>query len=96
MKLTDPHGLLRQIDLNIWDAMRGGPVNRRATEVHDPLSFVEPNFLPPSSSAAKMQETGDSNIGALAVPTDPIDAISRESLRGKVQQLGDFVDTDAV
>lgn len=95
MKVTDPHDLLGKIDLNIWDELRGISEHSKTTELHTNLTYVQPNFVP-RSPTEEMQETSNSQIGQLTPSNHFSNFGSTDFLRGKVQQLGDFVDTDAV
>lgn len=85
MRLTDPLELLSGIDMTHWNIIRGtaeSPVRTSASF----LTYVEPSGYHVSP------ERCDSMNQSHEVRTAP----SLDTITGKVQRLGDFIDTDAV
>lgn len=95
MKLRDPHELLAAINLDRWNEMRGNAKKVKSGDTRAGLEYVEPSG---SVSASSGPEQGD----VLDQPTtliqnqQPAKFAKGEILKGKVQVLGDFIDTDAV
>ncbi|KAF7179654.1 hypothetical protein CNMCM7691_008703 [Aspergillus felis] len=87
MKLTDPHDLLCGINWERWTSLRGPSVPTADTGAVSCLTYVEP-----SGSPALSQLRAESSIfsGYTQEPPFP------KTLGGKVQLLGDFIDTDAL
>ncbi|KAH3196898.1 hypothetical protein KXW62_002870 [Aspergillus fumigatus] len=87
MKLTDPNDLLCGIDWARWMSLRGpfGLTARMSAASH--LTYVEPN-----NSPAFSQERPESSIFSRSTQEPPFSG----PLRGKIQLLGDFIDTDAL
>ncbi|EAW15355.1 aconitase family protein [Aspergillus clavatus NRRL 1] len=85
MRLTDPLELLSGIDMTHWNIIRGtaeSPVRTSASF----LTYVEPSGYHVSP------ERCDSMNQSHEVRTAP----SLDTITGKVQRLGDFIDTDAL
>jgi hypothetical protein len=95
MKLTDPHKLLSTIDLNQRNHLRGASVLLDSPTVVNEVHYVEPPDSPlvtaheneiereiPAEGIVEMDQCQSSSVG--------------KTLTGKIQQLGDFIDTDAV
>ncbi|RHZ50431.1 hypothetical protein CDV55_101302 [Aspergillus turcosus] len=87
MKLTDPHDLLCEIDWERWISFRGMSGLTANTGAASHLTYVEP-----SGSRAQSQERPESSISSGYTQKPPFPRI----LGGKVQLLGDFIDTDAL
>ncbi|PKX91257.1 aconitase family protein [Aspergillus novofumigatus IBT 16806] len=87
MKLTDPHDLLRGINWERWISLResSGPSANTGSSSH--LTYVEP-----SGSRALAPERTVSSIFSRYTQEPRFPG----TLRGKVQLLGDFIDTDAL
>ncbi|RHZ62004.1 aconitase family protein [Aspergillus thermomutatus] len=87
MKLADPHDLLCEIDWERWISFHGTSELTAKTGAASHLTYVEP-----SGSRALSQERTESRIfsGYTQEPSLP------KTLSGKVQLLGDFIDTDAL
>ncbi|KAF7156298.1 hypothetical protein CNMCM5623_009691 [Aspergillus felis] len=87
MKLTDPHDLLSGIDWERWISLRGTSGPTANTGAASRLTYVEP-----SGSPALSHVRAESSIfsGYTQEPPFP------KTLGGKVQLLGDFIDTDAM
>lgn len=81
MKVTDPQSLLEGIDVDRWNSLRGA---KPSMTQGGGLLYVEPGFAD----------------GALSTASGNYLPRKEESLdlrvEGKIQKLGDFIDTDAV
>lgn len=95
MKLTDPHELLSTIDLNQWNHLRGASALLDSPPVIKEVHYVEPR--------ESRQVTADENEIEREIPAVGIVEMDEcqlsttgKTLTGKIQQLGDFIDTDAV
>jgi hypothetical protein len=89
MQLRDPHELLNAIDKTRWNFFRR--LQSPKTSAPASLVYVEPHGLPPSPRG--------SNLSCKHTESwTETDESVRDSdiLVGKVQRLGDFIDTDAV
>jgi len=96
MKVTDPRPFLDGIDQVRLQTILG----YRQKMASDKPTYVEPSGTPASkgpSSASTQTSTG------IPSPQPPEETsvtsdstFSSDNLRGKVQRLGDFIDTDAV
>lgn len=93
MKLTDPDKLLAAIDQRLWKELRG--IDGKSVKSPSGLAFryVEPNCAG-SSSVGKPNADAQKPVAFSTTP--PVAAPTAKTLRGKIQQLGDFIDTDAV
>ena len=95
MELTDPHGLLGKINLDRWNSLRQAHVTTEETKSDHGVTYVEP-YSRPQSAANDEQETPSPQANQPEAPQSSGSSGTAEILQGKVQQLGDFVDTDAV
>lgn len=92
MKLKDPHEFLATIDLERWHTLRGISVSATDT-TQDQISYMEPS----SSATAETKNAGPTDVKSSEVDTsETADSSSSDVMTGKVQRLGDFIDTDAV
>ncbi|PWY63672.1 aconitase iron-sulfur domain-containing protein [Aspergillus eucalypticola CBS 122712] len=92
MKLRDPHGFLATIDLERWHTLRGISVSATDT-TQDQISYMEPS----SSATAETKNAGPTDLESSEVDTsETADSSSSDVMTGKVQRLGDFIDTDAL
>ncbi|CAI7665794.1 unnamed protein product [Penicillium glandicola] len=91
MKLVDPSNVLAAIDLNRWESFRTASIHSDAIHSKSDLEYVEPCDCGDYSSAAaqRQKQTEKRRLGKNG---------GRETniLQGKVQRLGDFIDTDAL
>ncbi|OQD76296.1 hypothetical protein PENDEC_c004G03468 [Penicillium decumbens] len=95
MRLTDPNDLLRSIDLKRWNHLRGGGASLKDDILKNNPQYVEPsgNALPfPDVNPASHSE----QLQGLQLQQDPRGSTIGDVLTGNVQNLGDFIDTDAV
>lgn len=91
MKVTDPRPLLSSIELGRLDEIMGH--SKKTFEIGDDLSYVEPGGLCEPPSGQEMEQKTERNAnGEDSSAKSP----ANEIRRGKIQRLGDFVDTDAV
>lgn len=100
MSITDPQPLIDMIDSERWDAIKGrGSLKPRASS--------EPLYVDPPECAAKGLGTGDEksvnaesssleHANQATGPTPGVPELTGDLIKGKIQRLGDFVDTDAV
>jgi len=98
MKITDPKPLLDELDLNRLNHLlrpNSKKSVKRGPTYEEPSSSVSTSN--DTASVSKPQETS-SNSTVAAPPTEdasqPLE--STDIIRGRVQKLGDFIDTDAV
>ena len=90
MKLRDPYDLLGAIDTRRWESLRR---SRTGSSV-DSVVYVEPNGSDP-----QVLETTRSAESSQTVPAGGLThnaSFTTQTLTGKIQRLGDFIDTDAV
>lgn len=95
MRLTDPNDLLGTIHLNRWNHLGGGGPSLKEDILKNNPQYVEPsgNALPfPDVNPASHSE----QLQGLQLQQEPSGSIIGDMLTGKVQNLGDFIDTDAV
>ncbi|PYH63378.1 aconitase family protein [Aspergillus vadensis CBS 113365] len=92
MKLKDPHEFLETIDLERWHTLRGITVSATdSTQEH--ISYMEPS----GSATAETKNAGPTDVKSSEVDTsETADSSSSDVMTGKVQRLGDFIDTDAL
>ena len=96
MKVTDPHRVLEMLDINRLHELLGPrrrPSIQRKVPQKSKLTYVHPN--------SKDEHTKSSeNATTSKVPSNPavtnINGDQFKVYRGKVNLLGDYVDTDAV
>lgn len=95
MRVTDPHELLAAIDLKTCKEINGVEPSQENFE-HDGLKYVEP-CGPLHPSPLTLQRNVKS--GGIALPPSHqrrAEHVATDIVAGKVQRLGDFIDTDAV
>jgi hypothetical protein len=90
MKLVDPSDLLAAIDCSRWDRLRMS-TNLDAISFKTGLAYVEPCGCGDYPSAKSQREQTKEQMR-------PVKNGDKQTkiLQGKVQRLGDFIDTDAV
>ncbi|GLA28555.1 hypothetical protein CBS147343_9208 [Aspergillus niger] len=92
MKLKDPHEYLAAIDLERWHTLRGVSVSATdSTQEH--ISYMEPSGS--ATAEAKTVDSPDVKVTEANTP-ETADSSSSDLMTGKVQRLGDFIDTDAL
>lgn len=90
MRVTDPHELLAAIDLEIWNKLRGVKSSEEE-KIPDGPQYMEPCGGHDSSLKDPQGVQGPADVGHLASEN-----AATAVMTGKVQTLGDFIDTDAV
>lgn len=106
MTITDPQELIGKIPKTRWQSFKDrGPIPSSVTNV-----MAQPEYVHPAQSAARSNDNG-SVSERCGLPTDKVltketamlneDASAKQSsnqkvVSGRIQRLGDFVDTDAV
>lgn len=91
MKFRDPHEFLNVIDLNRWNHLRGSSSATESTETN-PI-YVEPNGSTVTETISSKQPNEISELES----SETLDTAStNDVMPGKIQRLGDFIDTDAV
>lgn len=98
MKITDPQYLIDLIDQERWDQIKG------RGSIREVLNSPEPPYVEPPSSGADNQVPHNDGVGVRSetpayshIPEHTSQSVAREGvIDGKVQRLGDFIDTDAV
>ncbi|GLA95038.1 hypothetical protein AtubIFM57143_002033 [Aspergillus tubingensis] len=92
MKLKDPHEFLETIDLERWHTLRGFSMSA-IDSTQDHISYMEPS----GSATAEIKNAGSTDVKSSEVDTsETADSSSSDVMTGKVQRLGDFIDTDAL
>ena len=104
MKIRDPYDLISQVNLERFNSLKGvktTPSPNNPENFTMSLKYVEPNGsgIPPSSNWSSFQapdvaESSETNLIKSEKPINP--AAEDNSLKGKIQRLGDYIDTDAV
>ncbi|PLN81548.1 aconitase family protein [Aspergillus taichungensis] len=90
MKLRDPHDLLGAIDTRRWESLR----RSRTRSSIDSVIYVEPN-----GSGFQTLETTRSAESSRTFPTGDTAhnaSFTAQTLTGRIQRLGDFINTDAL
>jgi hypothetical protein len=95
MKLKDPHELLAAIDLDRWDSLRGAAKASDAGSPENQLKYVEPHGSATIDSNKSQEQQTESVPVAESTKTTSLGA-GAEVLSGKINRLGDYIDTDAV
>lgn len=102
MKVTDPSELISKVDLERWNSLRG--VGNTKSQP-DSVTYLEPNSSPtsaPTSIAPIQKDTPTSSETEAPKATDSATNSATDSapeqniLKGKIQRLEDYIDTDAV
>lgn len=94
MKLTDPHELIGAIDPMQWSGMKDTPQSREDDEAFNNPEYVEPSGSP--RMLGPNDETVCREPNLRRVGNSSATRSNTEHLRGMIQLLGDFIDTDAV
>lgn len=98
MKVTNPKAFLDELDLDGLREILGRSSN--GTTGNGP-TYVEPNGNPVSSSSEDETRLSQEHRQPTTEPNQPGSDVDKSSestdiIRGKIQRLGDFIDTDAV
>ena len=104
MKVRDPHDLISEVDLELFNSLKE---SKATSSLNDPesltmsLNYVEPNSRrnPISNDPSSFQapDVTDSPGINRNKPRRSFDsAVGDDVLKGKIQRLGDYIDTDAV
>lgn len=95
MKLTDPHNLLSKIDLGRWHDITGTSAHSDALTPVSEMPYMHPPCSTNAGSDGEKPRVDDpSKQSGEEHQTESSSA--KEVLKGKIQRLGDFIDTDAV
>ncbi|KAF5857905.1 hypothetical protein ETB97_005142 [Aspergillus alliaceus] len=90
MKVTDPTRLLDAIDVDRWATLRDVRTSHTARSIMENIRYVEPRG--PSLTWCD----GRTERQAVGTPPSYTPMVGHNPLRGTVQVLGDFIDTDAL
>ncbi|PCG89472.1 Aconitase/3-isopropylmalate dehydratase large subunit, alpha/beta/alpha, subdomain 1/3 [Penicillium occitanis (nom. inval.)] len=104
MKVRDPHDLISEVDLERFNSLKELKTN---TSLNDPesltmsLNYVEPNGsgnpISNDSSSFQARDVTDSPGINRNKPERPFNPAAEDDvLKGKIQRLGDYIDTDAL
>jgi 3-isopropylmalate dehydratase small subunit len=85
MEVTDPQPLLDEIDLKRLEELLG-----KTPEASSSVTYVHPGF------ELRQAESSQSIEEETTVPTKSVADNKTSTIHGKVQVLGDFIDTDAL
>ncbi|KAF9893323.1 hypothetical protein FE257_011755 [Aspergillus nanangensis] len=89
MKVRDPHELLKNIDLDRWNQLRGVSSSPGVYSSPDSIAYVEPSSHP--------VELCNSREDDFKLPPSSVISTANElPMVGKIHRLGDFIDTDAL
>lgn len=104
MKIRDPHDLISRVDLDRFDSLKGmkassGSNNTESSTMS--VNYVEPSGpgkpIPKVSSSYQAPNVTDSPESNINKPEKPDSIVTGGNvLKGKIQRLGDYIDTDAV
>ncbi|KAL2002036.1 hypothetical protein VTN02DRAFT_760 [Thermoascus thermophilus] len=90
MRITDPRKLLDSIDLDRWQRLKG-------TKPLTMPSNGSPVYVEPSGSSDSQPDSQNPiPSNATSVEKGDVGSAGKDMLKGKVQRLGDFIDTDAL
>ena len=94
MKITDPRDLLKQIDLDRVKTIQGlrQRVSAATLRSSSSLVYVEPASMEDAPAKPSVTPRVDEQITVENSITPVVAALRR----GRIQRLGDFIDTDAV
>lgn len=102
MEITNPQYLIDQIPLSRWEALKGrGSIRSDTAHATAPPNYVHPAEPGQASEYDKGTQEKANGAGAeterttSAKESQPLKK-SENFIHGKIQKLGDFVDTDAV
>jgi len=90
MKITSPIDLLRELDFELLDELL-----HRQRRIHKAIAYLEPFGNVASVDQAPAKDTHVSNATSLLQESSE-NSTRSDILSGRVQRLGDFIDTDAV
>lgn len=104
MKVRDPHELISKVNIEHFNSLKGmkaAPTPDYPERSTLPLNYVEPNGSsnPTSkdSSQSKAPDATDSPGISINKAKEPVNSVMEDNvLKGKIQRLGDYIDTDAV
>lgn len=101
MKVKDPYDLISQVNIEQWNSLRG----LKSSSLLDhrqptPLMYLEPSGPFGSSPSATDMPTvqRDDSLTSPAPELKEVasSVLEEKIMKGKVQRLGDYIDTDAV
>lgn len=95
MKLTDPHNLLSKIDLDRWRDITGASAHSDALTPMSEMAYMHPPRSTNAGSNGKKPRVDDPSEQSREIHQTESSS-AKEVLKGKIQRLGDFIDTDAV
>lgn len=95
MGVTDPHELLAAIDLQTWNELRGVKSSEKG-HMSDGPQYMEPCGAQDASPIPLQRKQSSDGVAYLASRTGTTEDFPTPVMTGKVQRLGDFIDTDAV
>jgi hypothetical protein len=104
MKVKDPHDLISQVDLGRFNLLKGMKIPLSpnvSVNLAMSMNYVEPNIssneIPKDSSSFQAPSVTASPRVDLGVPEKPVNSATGDNvLKGRIQSLGDYIDTDAV
>lgn len=90
MQITNPRPYLDKIDLKRFEGLLSKPRLSHAATT-PPITYVEPG-----EARERTDRESDATSQGESFPPNTQEALTAAELSGKIQRLGDFVDTDAV
>lgn len=103
MKVRDPNDLISRVDLERFNSLKGTkatPGPNDAESLWMSLNYAEPNgsgnAISKDSSSFQADVTESPGIKRDKPENPSNSAAEREVLKGKIQRLGNYIDTDAV
>ncbi|KAI1469831.1 aconitase family protein [Daldinia caldariorum] len=94
MAITNPQALLNTIDPARFDALKGRG-SLRVISTATSLDYVEPASVDHSRESGS-NDIAPNNDGQVDNNTEAAKKMHGNKIRGKIQKLGDFIDTDAL
>lgn len=100
MEITDPQQLIDLIDQKRWDKLKGRSSRTETiSSSHSPAYVEPPDYHADGCGEApgSLLSQSPDRVLSSKVDVDTPDLIAKQvTVSGKVQRLGDFIDTDAV
>lgn len=94
MVITNPQALLDAIDPARFDALKGrGSLQTISTT---PPGYVEPASVDHSRNSQPNDVVFNDNVQTSDIMVETAGELQGNKIKGKIQKLGDFIDTDAV
>jgi len=90
MKITSPNDLLKKLDFELLDGLL-----HRKRRIHKAIAYIEPFGNVAPIDQARAEDTHVADITS-SLQKSSENSTRSDILSGRIQRLGDFIDTDAV